>query len=72
MNIDLNGRHALVTGASQGIGEAIGRQLHAQGARVTLIARTQAKLDAVTQELDERTLGVAAEVMKAEELTARA
>ena len=51
MKLDLTGKHALVTGASQGIGEAISRELHAQGARVTLVARRQAKLDAITTEL---------------------
>ena len=33
---DLSGKCALVTGASGGIGGAIARALHAQGAKVTL------------------------------------
>nr|MDJ0614169.1 SDR family NAD(P)-dependent oxidoreductase [Rhizobiaceae bacterium] len=33
---DLSGKKALVTGASGGIGEAIARKLHAQGAVVGL------------------------------------
>jgi NAD(P)-dependent dehydrogenase (short-subunit alcohol dehydrogenase family) len=35
----LRGKHAIVTGASRGIGLAVARTLHAHGARVTLMAR---------------------------------
>jgi 3-oxoacyl-[acyl-carrier protein] reductase len=43
----LNDRVALVTGASQGIGEAIARSLAEVGAGVVLAARNTEKLDAV-------------------------
>jgi 3-oxoacyl-[acyl-carrier protein] reductase len=50
----LDGKIALVTGASQGIGEAIAKQLAAQGATVVCAARTLRKLqdvaDAITAE----------------------
>ena len=48
---DLTGKTALVTGASGGIGAAIARALHAQGARVTLSGTRQDALDALADEL---------------------
>ncbi|HEU4987944.1 MAG TPA: 3-oxoacyl-[acyl-carrier-protein] reductase [Rhizobiaceae bacterium] len=51
---DLTGRKALVTGATGGIGEAIARTLHAQGATVGLHGTRVEKLDALASELGER------------------
>ncbi|MDS1134728.1 3-oxoacyl-[acyl-carrier-protein] reductase [Nitratireductor indicus] len=51
---DLNGRKALVTGASGGIGEAIARILHAQGAIVGLHGTRVEKLEALASDLGDR------------------
>lgn len=51
---DLREKCALVTGASGGIGAAIARALHAQGAAVTLAGTRRDALEALKSELGER------------------
>ena len=51
----LDGKTALVTGASGGIGAAIARALHAQGAVVALSGTRRDALEALAAELGERT-----------------
>lgn len=51
---DLSGRSALVTGASGGIGDAIARVLHKQGATVAVSGTRRETLEALAGELGER------------------
>ena len=57
---DLTGKTALVTGATGGIGGAIARALHAQGAHVILSGTREAALESLSAELGERTSAVTA------------
>jgi len=46
MDLNLKGRHVLVTGGSKGIGYACAEEFCREGASVTLVARSQAGIDA--------------------------
>ena len=61
----LDGKRALVTGASGGIGEAIARALHEQGAVVTLSGRRGEALDALAAALGGRAHVAPAELSSA-------
>src|SRR5436305_14414877 len=50
--LKLDGKTALVTGASQGIGEAIAKLLALQGARVVVAARNEEKLKSLAAYID--------------------
>lgn len=58
----LEGKTALVTGATGGIGGAIARNLHAQGATVTISGTRQEKLDALAAELGDRVHAIACDL----------
>ncbi len=51
MNLNLEGKHALVCGSTQGIGKASAVELAALGARITLLARNEEELKKVRDEL---------------------
>ncbi len=51
MDFDLKGKNALVCGSTQGIGKATAMELASLGANVTLLARDEAKLKSVLNEL---------------------
>jgi 3-oxoacyl-[acyl-carrier protein] reductase len=70
MDTHINGRVALVTGASQGIGEAIARALHGEGVKVALLARDAEKLARVADDLGDGAIAVTGDVMNAASLAA--
>jgi len=70
MMFSLEGRRALVTGASGGIGGAIATALHRQGATVTLSGTREEALASLAATLGERTHVVPANLSEAAEVDA--
>lgn len=52
--MELSGSHVVVTGASKGIGEAMARAFAAAGARVSVVARSKDKLEALAEDIGGR------------------
>jgi 3-oxoacyl-[acyl-carrier protein] reductase len=52
MDLGIDGRVALVMGASKGLGRGIAGALAAEGARVAIASRSRERLDATAEELD--------------------
>lgn len=70
-NLSLDGKVAVITGASKGIGKAIAHALGMAGARVVISSRKQEALDAVVAEFEQdgiQAAAVAAHAGKSEEL----
>lgn len=67
---DLTGKKALITGASGGIGEAVARKLHEQGAVVGLHGTREEKLQALAGDLGERTVVLPANLSDLDEASA--
>ena len=65
---DLSSKTALVTGASGGIGGAIARALHTQGARVVLSGTRLAALEVLAAELGNRAACVACDLTDGEDV----
>lgn len=64
----MNGKVALVTGASEGIGKEIARQLVARGVRVGMLARSRDRLEAAAAELGEGALALPGDVTRPADL----
>jgi 3-oxoacyl-[acyl-carrier protein] reductase len=70
VSIDLTGQVALVTGATRGIGRAVARALHGAGAGVALAGRDADRAAAEARELGDRSVGVACDVTRADQVEA--
>ena len=64
----IQGRTALVTGASSGIGRAATRMLAAEGARVALAGRSRERLEALAAELGNGHVVIAADLVQPDEV----
>ena len=67
---DLAGRTALITGASGGLGGAVARALHAQGATVALSGTRRDALEALASDLKDRSLVAPCDLSDAESVEA--
>jgi NAD(P)-dependent dehydrogenase (short-subunit alcohol dehydrogenase family) len=72
MDLGLQGKHAIVTGGSRGIGKAIARELAREGVDVAIVARNKETLEATARELaaetNQRILPLAADVTSKEQV----
>ena len=66
MDLGIEGKVAIVTGGSNGIGRAAAERFSMEGALVAIVSRTQSDLDQIAREISElsgnEVLGIAADV----------
>ena len=62
MDLQLNGKRALVSGSTAGIGYAIAEALAREGAAVVINGRTQKRVDDALRQLNGNVVGIAADL----------
>jgi short-subunit dehydrogenase len=62
MAVSLKDKHVLITGASRGLGRTLAYKFHAEGARVSLLARSLETLEEIKRELGSRVVIYAADL----------
>ncbi len=70
MDLGIDGRVALVLGASKGIGRGISAALAREGARVAMASRSQERIDAAAAEINGDTAGFEADSLDLDRMTA--
>ena len=74
MDLGVEGKVAIITGGSDGIGRAAAERLSAEGAFVAIVSRTQSALDVTAKEIWAQTgnevMGIAADVRSEEAVKA--
>src|SRR4051794_34026930 len=68
MDLGIEGRVALVMGASRGLGRGIAESLAREGARVAIASRSQENLDAAAAEIEGEVRGFAADTTDLERM----
>src|ERR1051325_2070804 len=62
MSGEFRGQTAIITGAASGIGQAIAKKLHAEGARVTMLDLNEAALQSAAKEVGENAAAFAVDL----------
>ncbi|MFC4078128.1 SDR family oxidoreductase [Salinithrix halophila] len=65
---DLNGKVAIVTGASKGLGAAVARRFAKSGAQVVAAARNRDKLEALTREYPDQILPIQCDITQPDQV----
>jgi 3-oxoacyl-[acyl-carrier protein] reductase len=70
MDLEIDGRVALVLAASKGIGHGIAQALAAEGARVAMTSRSRERVEAAAQQIEGETLPLVADSVDLERMAA--